>query len=115
MSTNSSTMIIEFAKSTQNVSLCLALSVLAIAVFMLTPLSSLDKFLMSSIIGKILVLSLLGYTMYYNIIQTNNISNNYNVSLTSGNWNALKTNIACSYIFSAFLLILMLSVIRRML
>jgi len=108
--TSSSTMVVEFAKSTQNVCMCLGISIILIMVFMMTPLNS---FLLSSIFGKVIILTLLGYTLYYNISQTNKFSNNFNISLTDGNWDALKTNIGCSYVFSFFLLVLMLSVIRK--
>lgn len=111
MSTHSSNMIVEFAKSTQNVCMCSALSIFFIVLFMMTPLNT---FFLSSIFGKIIILTLLGYTLYYSIYKTNKFSNDFTVNLSSGNWNALKTNIMCSYIFSFFLLVLMLSVIRKM-
>ena len=108
--TSSSTMVVEFAKSTQNVCMCLGISIVFIILFIMTPLNS---FLLSSIFGKVIILTLLGYTLYYNVMQTNKFSNNFNISLTDGNWDVLKTNIVCSYVFSAFLLVLMLSVIRK--
>ena len=108
--TSSSTMVVEFAKSTQNVCMCLGISIVLIMLFMMTPLNS---FLLSSIFGKVIIVTLLGYTLYYNISQTNKFSNNFNISLTDGNWDALKTNIGCSHVFSGFLLVLMLSVIRK--
>jgi hypothetical protein len=108
--TSSSTMVVEFAKSTQNVCMCLGISIFFVILFMMTPLNS---FLLSSIFGKVIILTLLGYTLYYNISQTNKFSNNFNISLTSGNWDVLKTNIVCSYVFSLFLLVLMVSVIRK--
>ena len=92
------TPIIEYAKSTQKVCMCLAISVFVIILFMMTPLKS---FILSSIVGKIIIITLLGYTIYYNI------------SLMSGNWNELKTNVICSYIFTLFLLVLLLSVVRH--
>ena len=112
INTSSSLMIIQFTKSTQNVCMCLGISVLLIILFMMTPLNS---FLLSSIFGKIIVLILLGYTLYYNIIQTNKFSNNFNINLLNQNsdWNPLKTNILCSHVFSFFLLVLILSVIRK--
>lgn len=110
MTSSSSTMVVEFAKSTQNVCMCLGISIVLIMLFMMTPLNS---FLLSSIFGKVIIVTLLGYTLYYNISQTNKFSNNFNISLTDGNWDALKTNIGCSYVFSGFLLVLMLSVVRK--
>ena len=108
--TSSSTMIIEFAKSTQNVCICLAISLFLIILFIMTPLNT---FILSSIFGKVIILTLLGYTIYYNSMATNKFTNNFNISFTSGDWNVLKTNILCSYVFSAFLIILMILVIRQ--
>ena len=110
MSTYSS-MVIEFAKSTENVCLLVASSMFLIILFMMTPL---NKFVLSSIFGKIMIIIILGYALYYNVNKTNNFSNNFNISLTSGNWDALKTNITCSYIYSLCLLVLLLSVIRKL-
>lgn len=108
-SLTSSQLIIEYSKSTQNVCMCLAVASFLIILFILSPLNS---FLMSSIFGKAIILSLLVYLIYYNLKQTNTFSNNFNVSLTSGNWNPIKTNIICSYTFSALILVLMMSVFR---
>jgi len=110
MASSSSIMIVEYAKSTQNVCMCLAMSLFLIILFMMTPLNT---FILSSIFGKVIILTLLGYTIYYNTIATNKFMKDFNVTITSGDWNVLKTNIACSYIFTLFLLVLMLSVIRN--
>ena len=111
--TNSTLMIIEFSKATQNVCLCLGLSIIFIVLFIVTPLNS---FILSSIFGKIIILTLLGYTLYYNTQQTNKFVDNFNVNIfkLNSNWDPLKTNVLCSYIFSIFLLVLIISVIRKM-
>jgi Ca2+/Na+ antiporter len=108
---SSSLMIIEFTKSTQNVCMCVGLSMLLIICFMISPLNS---FMLSSIFGKVIILTLLGYILYYNTIQTNKFSKNFNVNIweQNKNWNPIKTNIICSYIFSLFVLVLIISVIR---
>ena len=109
---SSSITVVEFAKSTQNVCMCLGLSIFFIILFMMTPLNS---FVLSSIFGKVIILTLLGYTLYYNIIQTNKFTHNFNINVWNNNavWDPLKTNVLCSYIFSLFLLVLILSVIRK--
>jgi hypothetical protein len=104
---NQSTTITEYTKSTQNVCMCLAISTFLITLFMMTPLNSL---ILSSIIGKIIILFLLGYAVFYNLKVTQRFSNELNIKLTSGNWNTIKTNIICSYIFTIFLLILAVAV-----
>ena len=109
---SSTLIIIEFSKATQNVCMCLGLSVIFIVLFMMTPLNT---FLLSSIFGKVIILTLLGYTLYYNTQQTNKFVNNFNINLLdeSKDWYPLKTNVLCSYIFSFLLLVLILSVIRK--
>lgn len=109
---NFSSLIIEFSKSTQNVCMSLAVSVIFIILFMMTPLNT---FLLSSILGKFIILILLGYTLYYNIQQTNKFVNNFDLTIfnDNSNWNPLKTNVLCSYVFSFFLLVLILSIIRK--
>jgi hypothetical protein len=107
---SSSIIIVQYAKATQNICMSLAIAIFLIILFMMTPLNT---FLLSSIFGKTIILILLGYTVFYNIQQTNKFSKEFNVSLISGNWNAIKTNIICSYIFTLFLIILLLSVIRK--
>ena len=111
---NVNLMIIEFSKSTQNVCMCLTISMFLIILFNMTPL---NRFILSSIFGKIIILIILGYTIYYSITKTNKfykkLNNDFNISLTSGDWDPVKTNILCSYIFSALLFILIISVIRQ--
>jgi len=77
----------------------------------MTPLNS---FLLSSIFGKVIILTLLGYTVYYNVTKTNVFAKNFNINLTEGGWDPVKTNIVSSYIFTGFLIILMLAVIQQL-
>jgi hypothetical protein len=109
---NSTLMIIEFSKATQNVCMCIGLSVILILVFMMTPLNT---FLLSSIFGKVIILTLLGYTLYYNTQQTNKFVKNFDINIfnSNSNWDPLKMNVLCSYVFSVFLLVLIISVIRK--
>ena len=109
---SSTLMIVEFSKATQNVCMCLGVSVILIILFMFTPLNT---FILSSIFGKVIIITLLGYTLYYNTQQTNKFVKNFNINIwnENSNWDPLKTNVLCSYIFSLFLLVLILSVIRK--
>jgi len=108
----SSLMIIEFSKATHNVCMCLGVSVIFIILFMMTPLNT---FMLSSIFGKVIIITLLGYTIYYNTQQTNKFVKNFNINIWNENtaWDSLKTNVICSYIFSLFLFVLLISVIRK--
>ena len=111
MSEQSSSIITEYAKSTQTVCLCISISAFLIILFIMTPLNS---FLLSSIFGKVIILALLGYTVYYNVMKTNVFAKNFNINLTEGGWDPVKTNIVSSYIFTGFLIILMLAVIQQL-
>ena len=111
-SLNTSSFIVEFSKSTHNVCMCLGLSVILIILFILTPLNT---FMLSSFLGKIIILILLLYTLYFNTQQTNKFVNHFNINIWSenDNWNPLKTNILCNHIFSLFIFVLIISVFRH--
>ena len=111
MPTAHSVLIVEFAKTTNNICLSIGITILLIIIFMMTPLNT---FLLSSIIAKIVILILLGYTIYYSISQTQNFANKFNISVYSSDngWSIINTNVLCSYIFSLFLLVLFISVAR---
>ena len=109
--TKNSAIIVEYAKATQDVCMCLSLSIFLIVIFILSPL---NNFLLTSIFGKVIIILLLGFTIFYNIRQTNKFSQNFNVSLMSGEWSTIKTNVAYSYIFTVFLLVLMVTVLRNL-
>ena len=111
MSTQSSSIIIEYARSTQNVCLCISISAFLIILFIMTPLNS---FVLSSVFGKIIILILLGYTIFYNVMKTNIFSKNFNIDIIGGEWDPIKTNIACSYIFTGFLIVLFLTVLQQL-
>lgn len=102
--------ITQYAKSTQHVCICTTISIILILLFIISPLS---YFFMTSLIGKIIILFLLGYTLYYNIILTNKVSSQFHIYMLDGTWCPMKTNVTCSYIFSLFLIILIFSILYR--
>jgi hypothetical protein len=61
---------------------------------------------------KIIVLIILGYTIYLNNYQTNILSLSNNASQTPEVQAQLSTNIICSYVFTLFLGILFIFVIK---
>jgi hypothetical protein len=94
---------------TKKVCLCSFVSIVLIVLFIISPLSS---FLMTSSLMKILVLIILGYTIYLNNHQTNILSLSKNTSQTLEIQSQLSTNIICSYVFTLFLGILLIFVIK---
>jgi len=63
---------------------------------------------------KLLVLIILGYTIYLNSHQTNILSLSKNASQTPEIQSQLSTNIICSYVFTLFLGILFIFVIKSL-
>jgi len=94
---------------TKKVCLCSFVSIVIIVLFIISPLSS---FVLTSSFMKLLVLIILGYTIYLNSHQTNILSLSKNASQTPEIQSQLSTNIICSYVFTLFLGILFIFVIK---
>lgn len=94
---------------TKKVCLCSFVSIVLIVLFIISPLSS---FLMTSSLMKILILIILGYTIYLNNHQSNILSLSKNSSQSFEIQSQLSTNIICSYVFTLFLGILLIFVIK---
>ena len=94
---------------TKKVCLCSFVSIVLITLFIISPLSS---FVITSTFMKIIVLIILGYTIYLNNHQTNILSLSKKSSNTPEIQSQLSTNIICSYVFTLFLGILLIFVIK---
>ncbi len=94
---------------TKKACLCSFVSIILIVLFIITPLSA---FTITSSVMKIIILIILGYTIYLNNHQTNilNLSNNPELSFEIQS--QLSTNIICSYVFTLFLALLFVFVIK---
>jgi hypothetical protein len=103
-------LITQYAKSTQNVTILVGLAIFLIILFVLSPINS---FYYPAFCGKIIIMMLLGYTIYYNMFQTNKFATDFNIDIWSGDWNTVKTNIVYSHIFNIFLLILMITILNK--
>jgi hypothetical protein len=101
--------LIIFTDSTKKICTCSAISIALIIIFIISPLSN---FFITSTIMKIIVLIILAYTIYLNIIQTNYLKNAANVVKTENVLSQMNTNIMCSYIFTLFLGLLGIFVIK---
>ena len=98
-----------FTDSTKKICTCSAISIFLIILFIISPLSN---FFITSTIMKIVVLIILAYTIYLNIIQTNYLKSATNVVNSSDVMSQLNTNIMCSYIFTLFLGLLGIFVVK---
>ena len=97
---------------TKKVCLCSFTSIVLIVLFIISPLST---FVVTSSFMKIIVLILLGYTIYLNSHQSNILSLSKNSSQSFEIQSQLSTNIICSYIFTLFLGLLCIFVIKTFL
>ena len=101
--------LIIFTDSTKKICTCSAVSIFLIILFVISPLSN---FFMTSMIMKIIILIILAYTIYLNIIQTNYLRTATNVVNSENVMSQLNTNILCSYIFTLFLGLMGIFVIK---
>jgi|APGre2960657423_1045063.scaffolds.fasta_scaffold401648_1 hypothetical protein len=98
-----------FTDSTKKICTCSAISIFLIILFIISPLSN---FFITSTLMKIIVLIILAYTIHLNMIQTNYLKNATNVANTDIVLSQLNTNIICSYIFTLFLGLLGIFVVK---
>jgi hypothetical protein len=101
--------LIIFTDSTKKICTCSAISIFLIILFIISPLSN---FFITSTLMKIVVLIILAYTIHLNMIQTNYLKDATNVANTDIVLSQLNTNIICSYIFSLFLGLLGIFVVK---
>jgi hypothetical protein len=80
--------------------------------FMISPLSN---YLKISLFMKLVIIVILSYTFYLTIIQTNQLKIFYNNSSESHELtNQLNINIICSYVFTFFIGLLLIFVIKSL-
>ena len=98
-----------FTDETKKVCLCSATSIFLIILFIISPLSN---FFTTSLIIKIIILLILIYTIYLNNKQTH-LLREANLIINSEKLKSqLNLNIICSYIFTIFLGLLIIFVIK---
>jgi hypothetical protein len=109
MDTNNHFSLIAFTDETRKICTCSAISIVLIILFIISPLSN---FFITSTIMRIIVIIILGYTMYLNNNQTD-LLKLANGSVTSEQLKSqLSMNILCSYIFTLFIGLLVIFVIK---
>jgi len=87
-----------YSKSIQKICMYLVVSILLIALFIISPLKN---YYVVSTIGKIVCILLLAFALYQNII------------LSTGDNQQVKANQVYSYILSLFIFVLILSILRK--
>lgn len=98
-----------FTDTTKKICTCSAASIFLIVLFIISPLST---YFMTSAIMKIVILLLLCYTIYLNIYQTEYLRNASTLQISNEVSNQLSINIVCSYVFTLFIGLLIIFVIK---
>jgi len=98
-----------FTDTTKKVCTCSAASIFLIVLFIISPLS--NFFFVSSIM-KIAILIILIYTIYLNIEQTNYLRKASQMKISNEVSSQLSINIICSYVFTLFIGLLIIFVIK---
>jgi hypothetical protein len=101
-----------FTDTTKRVCTCSALSIFLIVLFIISPLSN---FFLTSVFMKILTILILAYTLYLNYQQTEYLRKANQLNLSSEVSAQLNINIVCSYVFTLFIGLLIIFVIKSFL
>ena len=101
--------LVVFTDSTKNLCICSALSIFIIVIFVISPLCNLVKL---SAFMKFAVLVLLIYTLYLNHMQTRLLKEARQIARSEQVNAQLGMNILCSYIFTTFIGLLFIYVIK---
>jgi hypothetical protein len=109
MDSNTPFNLIIFTNETKKVCLCSATSIFLIVLFIISPLSN---FFTTSLLMKIVILLILLYTIYLNNKQTQSLSHASSVINSEKLKSQLKLNIICSYVFTIFIGLLVIFVIK---
>ena len=97
-------------RKTKDICICTFVSIVIIILFSITPLRNI--FAISSIM-KIIAIFILAYAIYLNINQSFILQNVDNENRTRDFINQLNANILCSYTFTLFLILLLISTIKN--
>ena len=109
MDSNSSFNLMIFTDETKKICLCSATSIFLIVLFIISPLSN---FFTTSLLMKIVTLVILVYTIYLNNNQTNLLREASSVINSEKLKSQLNLNIICSYVFTIFIGLLIIFVIK---
>ena len=97
---------------TKKLCICSFSAIFLILLFIISPLSNFFK---TSLFMKLIILVLLFYTIYLNIFQINILKTSILYAQTSEIKSQLNINIIGSYIFTGFLILLFLFIIKNVL
>ena len=96
---------------TKNICTYCFISIFLIVLFIITPLGNFFKI---SMFMKIIIIFILSYTFYLNIIETNQMKLSYDNSKSQEITNQLNANIICSHVFTFFIGLLIIFVTKSL-
>lgn len=109
MDSNTSFNLTIFTDITKNICMCSAVSIAIIILFIISPLS---HFFKTSLFMKLIALIILVYTIYLNTKQTNLLRNATSTTTSEQVKSQLNINIICSLVFSIFIGLLIIFIIK---
>jgi hypothetical protein len=98
-----------FTDNTKRACACSAISIFLIVLFIISPL---NQFFLTSFFMRVVIIVLLGYTIYLNSQQTDYLRNASKLNLSNEINSQLSINIVCSYIFTLFIGLLIIFVLK---
>lgn len=98
-----------FTNTTKQICYCSFISMFLIVLFMISPL---NQFVIGSSFMKIIIIILLGYTLYLNTNQIRILQNTDSSNMLENIKSQLNMNVMCSYMFSIFVGLLLLFVVK---
>lgn len=100
------------AETTKKICILTVVTAIMIVIFMFSPVSNL---LVAASLGKVVILALLMYIIYVNVLQTVFCQQVFNVNFYDFNLNQAKLNTIGGHIFTITLIILLYSVASNLL
>lgn len=101
--------LIVFTETTQKTCLCSSISIFIVILFIISPLSNLWK---TSFFMKLISVCLLIYTLYLNNQQTELLKTSREIVNNENVQSQLSMNLICSYLFTLFIGLLCIFVIK---
>ena len=99
----------QLTENTKKACSCSAISIFFIILFILTPLS---QFMLTSMIVKLIIICLLSYTIYLNYEQGKYMKILSQNSQSNEVQSQINMNIICNYVFSLFIGLMIIFVLR---
>jgi hypothetical protein len=99
----------KYSKDSKLISTCTTISLILLFIFVISPLSYFGKL---SFIFKLIVFFILAFALYQNLNITYKFTKASNIYYLDGSWSDIKNNMICSYIYSFFIFILLITVVK---